>query len=452
MRLREALEVKRGDVVAFTGAGGKTSALLQLGLELAEERWRVLATTTTRIAENELAYFPHCIQWDANSPLAHYALTHVLDQHQFVFVYSAIENKKVIGISTAQVRQVIDTVNSDVCLIEADGSRRLPLKAPKAHEPVLPPDTSLAVPVAGLDALGKPLNAQNVYNVDAIVERYGFGYDMPILPAWLAQIVRDETLGLKDIPPQARIVALLNQTASGKLSMNSARKAAAMILTEKRIEAVVIGAVKQRATPVHEVQHRIGAVVLAGGLSRRMGRSKMLLPWGEHTVIEAIIKRLLPFQLTDVVVVTGHKSAEVEEILSDYPVRTVFNPHFAAGEMLSSLKTGLQALTSEIDAALVLLGDQPQVKTRIIHRLLKAYAESNASVVAPFYREQRGHPILIGRRHWSEILDLKTGQAPREIITRYPVYVVESEDDSILRDIDTPEQYARELRLAGYGK
>jgi hypothetical protein len=63
MRLCEALDVRRGDVVAFTGAGGKTSALVQLGYELAEQGWRVISTTTTKIAEQELSYFPCVVQW-----------------------------------------------------------------------------------------------------------------------------------------------------------------------------------------------------------------------------------------------------------------------------------------------------------------------------------------------------------------------------------------------------
>ncbi len=347
------------------------------------------------------------------------------------------------------IRQVVDRVNSDVILIEADGSRRMPLKAPKKYEPVLPLDTTLAVPVAGLDALGKPFTEQNVYNIETIIDRYGFGYDMPIQPAWIAQILRDEVLGLKDIPPNARVVALLNKTTTNRMSLQPARKTANMILKEKRIEAVAIGAVKNRNNPVFEVQQRIGAIVLAGGLSRRMGRSKMLLSWGKRTVIETIARRLVPFKFTDTVVVTGYKTGQVEAALEHVPIRTIFNPHFAAGEMLSSLKVGLRALGDDVDACMVILGDQPQLKTRTIHNLLQAYAVSTEDIVAPIYKDRRGHPIIIGRRYWNELLDLPHGKMPRDVINNYPILTIESEDDSILRDIDTPEQYENELKWAG---
>lgn len=449
MRLAEALGVMRGDVVAFTGAGGKTSAMLQLGYELAADGWRVLATTTTRISAQELEFFPCVVQWNPTLLNEKYRLIELLDANQFVFVYQTVKDGKAIGIDPTITRLLIDSVNSDVLLIEADGSRRLPLKAPYENEPVIPKDTTLSVPVAGLDAIDKDFNENQVYNIQPIIDRYGFGYDMSIVPAWLAQIVRDKDFGLKGIPDTSRVMVLLNKTTTNAMSLNPARKTARMILQEHQVDGVVIGAVKNRNNPVLEVQKRVGAIVLAGGLSRRMGRSKMLLPWGDRTVIETIVNKILPFKLSDVVVVTGYKNIQVEAKLKHMPVRTIYNPHFAAGEMLSSLKVGLEAMPDHVDSVLVFLGDQPQVKTRTIHTILQTYASTGDTIIAPTYRGKRGHPILINRRHWMDILQLSPDKAPRDVINQYPVHTIRSEDDSILRDIDTPEQYLQELRLAG---
>lgn len=449
MRLRDALGVMRGDVIAFTGAGGKTSAMVQLGYELASDHWRVLATTTTRIATTELEYFPCVVQWNPSLLDDNYRLIELLDANQFVFVYQEIVNDKAVGIAPGITRKLVDSVNSDALIIEADGSRRLPLKAPLEHEPVIPADTTLAVPVAGLDVLDKPFTESNVYNIEAIIDRYGFGYDMSVVPAWLAQVLRDPEFGLKGIPEHARVMALLNKTTTSKMSLNPARRAARMILQEPRFDGVVIGAVKNRNRPVFEVQRRVAAIVLAGGLSRRMGRSKMLLPWGNRTVIETVVNKLLPFKLADFVVVTGYKSDEVEAKLKDMAVRTVYNPHFAAGEMLSSLKVGLEALPDHIDSVMVFLGDQPQVKPAMVNQILTTYAETCDSIIAPQYRGKRGHPILINRRHWQDILNLPHGKAPRDALNQYPIHTIRSDDDSIIRDIDTPEQYQQELKLAG---
>jgi molybdenum cofactor cytidylyltransferase len=98
---------------------------------------------------------------------------------------------------------------------------------------------------------------------------------------------------------------------------------------------------------------------------------------------------------------------------------------------------------------MVVLGDQPQIKTRHVHQLLTAYCRDNADIVAPEYRGQRGHPIIVGRRYWNDLLDLPHGKAPRDVINQCPILHVSVDDSCILRDIDTPEQYAQERRLAG---
>ena len=150
MRIREALNVQRGDIVAFTGAGGKTTALMQLGRELAAEGWRVIATTTTRIAANELSMASG--ELSIGGPRGSYrpsAISRALNQNNFVFVYSEIRGNKAIGVAPEVIEALTDSVDSDVILIEADGSRRLPFKAPYPNEPVIPAGTTLVVPVAG---------------------------------------------------------------------------------------------------------------------------------------------------------------------------------------------------------------------------------------------------------------------------------------------------------------
>lgn len=446
MRLCEALGIQRGDVVTLVGAGGKTSALLRLGNELMIDGWRVLATTTTRLAYSELRLFPHTARWAANL-LRKNELSHLLDQHQFVFVYQELKGDNAIGIPTEHISRLLDEMNADVLLVEADASQNLSLKAPRSYEPTWPQDTTVAVVVAGLDALGKPLNDTNVYNPTPILERYGFPPNAPIQPAWLAQVVRDEELGLKDVPKQARIVALLNKTDFSSLLQARARRTAQMILHNPAIHHVAIAAV-QAPDPVLEVQQRIAAIVLAAGQSKRMGRSKALLSWGERTVIETIVHTLMPFNLADIVVVTGDKAKDVERVLKKTPARPVFNPFYIVGEMLSSLKAGLQSLGDEISACLVIMGDQPQLSPRVLRHILSVGSQEIDRIIAPTYQGQRGHPILIPRKYWPQLLALTHG-APRQVINQLPITTISVDSDNILRDIDTPEQYAQAKRLAG---
>ncbi len=449
MLLSKALDIQRGDMVAFVGAGGKTSALTRLGHELKAQNWRVLATTTTRIAEKELASFPHTLSVEEiRTPQI---LSDALSQHGFIFIYERLWGGKAVGIAPDYISQLADAVDSDTILIEADGSRRLALKAPRDHEPVIPPDATLVVPVAGMNIVGQPFNSTTVYNVEKIVERYGFPLEQPIQPAWIAQIIRDETLGLQGIPPHARIVPLLNQTGTHMIDRLKARRTAQNILKEPRIHAVAVGSVRRKKHPVYEVQRRVAAIILAAGLSRRMGRSKPLLPWGRKTVIETIAERINLLRLADAVVVTGYESVKVNLALKKSGIRTVYNPDYATGEMLSSMKAGLSALDDSIAACLIFLGDQPNINARLVTEILIAYAEGRGTIVAPSFNHRRGHPILIDRRYWQEILNLPDGSAPRDVINAYAAHTayIQARDDSVLNDMDTPEEYREALRRAG---
>jgi molybdenum cofactor cytidylyltransferase len=130
------------------------------------------------------------------------------------------------------------------------------------------------------------------------------------------------------------------------------------------------------------------------------------------------------------------------------------NPDYAAGEMLSSLQIGLTAaLNQNAAGALIVLGDQPSMRQKTIRSILDAYAEGRGTIIAPSHHMRRGHPILIDCMYWQELLDLPPGSAPRDVINRHADQIgyVEA-DDSVLRDIDTPEAYAEERRRAFGGE
>ncbi len=446
MKLSDAFNVAKGDVIAFVGAGGKTSTLIALGYELAEAGWRVLATTTTRIGQDQLALMPSHVPPDSGA-----AISAALSEHHFVFVYDDIRAGKVYGPPLSHIAWLLDSVDADVLLIEADGSRGLPFKAPYPHEPVIPPEATLVVPVVSLSALGQPLGEDHVYNAQAMIDHFGFYPGYPVKSPWIAQVLRDEDMGLKGVPEHARVIALVNQTPAVGYLRGRARLIARLALRSPRVYGVALGSVRG-ADPVHEVQRSIGAVVLAAGMSRRMGEPKVLLPWtGRKTIIEHIIEQLILSRVDHIVGITGHRADEVRPRIEQLGVETVFNPDYESGEMLSSLKAGLRAMPDHIAAALVVLGDQPRLQPKVIHQVLTAYAEGKGDIVAPSFQMRRGHPILIDRRYWREILNLPDDAAPRDVINLHQdrLAYVTVDNDSVLRDVDTPQDYRDERRAAG---
>jgi molybdenum cofactor cytidylyltransferase len=188
----------------------------------------------------------------------------------------------------------------------------------------------------------------------------------------------------------------------------------------------------------------ITALILAAGQSKRMGKPKMLLPWGKVTVLEKVLATFKVAGVDNILVVTGGDRERVETLVKA-PARTVFNPNYVEGEMLSSVQAGLAGLDPEAEAVLIGLGDQPQVHERNVRMVLDAYRKSWASIVVPSFRMRRGHPWLVTQAHWDEILSMRSPASLRDFLKKHAdeIRYVEIKDNSILQDLDTPEDYLK---------
>jgi molybdenum cofactor cytidylyltransferase len=272
--------------------------------------------------------------------------------------------------------------------------------------------------------------------------------------AGLARVLTHPEGGLKGVPEGARGVPFLNKV-EGAERLARARTAARLMLREPRVDRVVIGAVRT-AQPVGEVWRRVTAVVLAAGESRRMGRNKLLLPWGETTVLGQTLANVGASAVYDVLVVTGHERQQIEVVVgqpgqtrkendsADTVPHMVHNSDYANG-MLASVQAAVRALPPTTEAILVVLGDQPMVEPQTIDRLLVAYAAAPAGFVAPTYGDRRGNPVLIARRHFAELLALPPDAAPRALLAHHAgdVLTVAVDSEAVLHDLDRPEEYAR---------
>ncbi|PJF23888.1 MAG: putative selenium-dependent hydroxylase accessory protein YqeC, partial [Phototrophicales bacterium] len=134
------------------------------------------------------------------------AISAALEERRFVFVRDDRSTRGNGALSPSTISWLLDSVDADVLLVEADGAQGLPFKAPFVHEPMIPPETTLAIPIVSLSVLGKPLNEAHVYNPKAMIERYGFYQDSPVKSPWVAQVLRDEELGLRGVPDKARVM------------------------------------------------------------------------------------------------------------------------------------------------------------------------------------------------------------------------------------------------------
>ena len=207
--------------------------------------------------------------------------------------------------------------------------------------------------------------------------------------------------------------------------------------------AVVIGAVR-REDPVIEVRGRVGAVVLAGGQSKRFGAPKQLLPWKESTLLEHVVDVALASGAEPVIVVLGHQADACRTALGDRPVQVVVNPDWAQGQS-TSVRRGLAALPANVSGALFPLVDQPGITPDIINALIERHQATLAPVVWPEYRGRRGNPVLFDRDAFPQLMRLTGDTGGRPVLQAYAGHAerVPVPDAGILFDIDTPDDYAR---------
>lgn len=192
---------------------------------------------------------------------------------------------------------------------------------------------------------------------------------------------------------------------------------------------------------------RSGAVVLAAGRSARMGEPKQVLRVGGRLALELVLESVRAARIDDVVLVLGFAAEEIRrqvapELLDG--VRVVVNPRFEEG-MAGSLREGLSALSADVDAALIVLADQPLVRSGTMDRIVEGYRATGAEIVIPTYRGKRGNPVLLGRAIFGEAMALTGDTGCRAIFAQHAsgIVQVEVDDPGILQDMDTREDYER---------
>lgn len=188
---------------------------------------------------------------------------------------------------------------------------------------------------------------------------------------------------------------------------------------------------------------KIGAVVLAAGESKRMGRQKLLLPWHDKTMIEEVISHLLVSKVDETLVVLGADSTKIEEKIKKYPVKTTVNPYYKKG-MLSSVQWGFNQMGRDVRGVLVYLGDQPLIPAYVIDRVISSYKKSKKGIIIPVYKKKRGHPILIHSRYTEEINNLDPEIGLRGLVHSHQddILEVKVESPGILKDIDDQDDYS----------
>ncbi len=406
MHLTTAFRLEDGEIAAFVGDNDQARVMFRLAEEIVEAGGRVITTTTAPLEVDKVRSAPvHFSAFEIDRA----RLEAALDKKSHVLLTGPVdlESGQTAGVTLGLISSLRVMPDLTAILVWAGGT----------DAPEIPEEVTLVIPLIGSEIF--------------------------------------DQRELKPAPKNARVVPFIHQVETAE-PLAAARATAKDLLQNPAVASVALGS-GRGSPPVREVHGRVTAIVLAAGRSTRMGRPKQTLPWGGgRALVSQIVHQLRAGEVDDVVVVTGSHREEVEAALSADEVspRLVFNPDFENSEMARSLQLGLQAAPAGCLAALVALGDQPQIEPAVVRAVIQRWRETQAPVVAPVYQQRRGHPLLFDRSAWSGVLALSPKANPREFLeaagrteSPFGIDYVEVTTDSILRDIDTPEDYARERGL-----
>ncbi len=440
MKLSDALQLGPLPRLALVGAGGKTSALFALARQLTPP---VLLSTSTHLAVRQLAMADQHFVINNAADLAQ--LNAALPDGTTLLTGPTERHHRTAGLSLeilALVKQLADQHQVPL-LIEADGSRRRPLKAPAEHEPPIPDFVDTVIVVAGLHGLNQSLSATHVHRPARFAALAELPEQALIEPAHLARVLQHPAGGLKNIPPTARKIALLNQADTPRQASQAGQLAADLLSS---YDSVLVANLKaqQPEDQILAAHQKVAGIVLAGGRAKRLARPKQLLPWRGQTFVQAVAETALQAGLDPVLVVVGAYAEQVESALAGLAVQIVHNPDWAAGQS-SSVKAGLAALPPTVGGAVFMLVDQPQIPATLVRQLVTAHATQLPAITAIIVDGRRGNPVLFDRRAFPDLAAVEGDQGGRQVFAKHRPLWLPWHEPSIALDVDTEEDYQRLL-------
>jgi molybdenum cofactor cytidylyltransferase len=455
MDLRRALRISPGWKIAFTGSGGKTSAMFTLARQLPPP---VLLTATTHLGHDQLVRADRA--FTVRSP-ADLPADDIFNQPEvLLFVGPEANGWRTSGISPETYLALAEKASQTgaTLLIEADGSRQLPLKAPAVHEPAIPPGVDAVVVSAGLQGYGRPLDENWVHRPELFADIAELMPGEEINQKALARVLAHPQGGLKGIAGGITRCLLLNQADTPELQ---AMGAALAYTLRTSFDRIVVAALAPGAMPgsrtgsdvappeaspgVYASICRTAAVILAAGGSVRYGQPKQLLEWRGMPFLRAVALSALNAGL-ETIVVTGSRADEVSKTVADLPITIINNPDWQSGQS-TSIAVGLGGLDKGVGAVVFLQADKPQVDSSLLRALQQTYFSNGDAILAPMVAGERTSPVLLDRETFKDLLALKGDVGGRAIFSKYRVSYLPWNDEALLIDVDRPQNYQNLLEF-----
>ncbi len=440
MRLVDALRFSPGQVVAFTGAGGKTEAIRTLVSE-----WDIdsplIVTTSTKFAldQSDLTDIHLVFSESEDSDTISESIA---SEKTLLVTGSQMEDEpKWLGLNEDELSLLNKFVKSldGTLLIEADGARGRSLKAPAPYEPVVPSFCDLVVNIVALDVLNEKVDSVFVHRTRRVQSLLELGEGERLSWEHIVDLINSPDGGLKGVPDKADFRVLLNKV-EGEERFKAGQHIGNALIKGPRVRSVILSSLIVDP-PVLKVMDRVAGIILAAGTSSRLLESKQLIQWRGKPLVLHAVEAAMNGGLDPILVVVGEDEEALRVLFKDYPVRILCNPEPSRGQS-SSVRVGIESLGEEIEAAIFLLADMPLITGDVVSALVHEHRSTLAPTIAPRADGQRGNPVLFDRSVFSLLKDVSGDRGGRAIFEQYPPHYVEW-DSSVLFDVDSPEDLER---------
>ena len=427
--ITEALQLSLPEHAAISviGAGGKTSLIFAWARELAAAGKKVVISTTThmyspaRMKQEPADMYDgiSCISVKDASSGSFSLISSALDGNGIVFIFSpdGSYSDKV----TTPPADVLDRLQdqADVMLIEADGSRRMPLKWPGEHEPVIPDYTDITICVCGLSGLGRPVS-DVIYRADELPERLRRDVvDFNLIHA----LVSSQSGGRKGVRGEFRV--FMNQ-----IDDDIDRLAAAYRLQQF---FAVLGIQSAWGSLKDPDDLKLAVILEAAGDSRRFGSNKLLHVMDDGRPMTAsILDAVRGIDAYKKIIVTQYD--EVADLADGFTVVRNDRPDLGISR---SMQLGIEA-AGDADAYMFCVCDQPGLKASTLEKLIEAYKNGTAGIVSLAWQGKMCNPKIFSSRYRDELMSLSGDTGGRQIIAGHEsdLLLVEAESVDEVRDID----------------
>lgn len=441
MKLVEALRADNRSRMAFVGAGGKTTALFSLARQLAAP---VICINTAHLAVEQAKLA------DVHYPVSSLAEVDARFRRlpRGVVLFSGLpgENDRLSGVNDEvadRIRHLADRRKIPV-LIEADGARMLPIKAPAEHEPVIPAWVNQVVVVAGLSGIGRPVDGDHIFRPQIFTDLTGAAIGEHIELIHLNRLLLHPQGGLKNIPSRAERSVLLNQRDMSILT--DSELSAFFSKLVPAYDRILLGAVQNQSESQITWRHEgVCGVVLAAGGSKRMGQAKQLLQWRGKPLVRHTAEIAIAAGLNPVIVVAGAEIEEISAALAGIPAEIVCNQSWRSG-VASSIKAAVKELGSHSGAAVFLLADMPEVPVELIQAEVSIFQTEAVKTVVPRINGNRSNPVLFDRSTFPDLSRLQGDTGGRALFDRYPLRWLDWTMNHEFTDVDTLEDYTKLLK------